>query len=32
LGKELDDGAADDGTIADFNALNRKSRWAEEKI
>ena len=25
LGKELDDGAADDGTIADFNALNRES-------
>ena len=31
LGKELDDGAADDGTIADFNALNRKSQWVEEK-
>lgn len=31
LGKELDDGAADDGTIADFNALNRESRWVEEK-
>ncbi len=25
LGKELDNGTADDGTIADFNALNRKS-------
>ena len=31
LGKELD-GAADDGTIADFNALNRESQWVEEKI
>ena len=31
LGKELDDGAADDGTIADFNALNRESQWVEEK-
>lgn len=31
LGKELD-GAADDGTIADFNALNRESQWIEEKI
>ena len=26
LGKELDDGAADDGTIADFSALNRESQ------
>lgn len=32
LGKGLDDGAADDGTIADFNALNRESQWVEEKI
>ena len=32
LGKELDDGAADDGTIADLNALNRESQWVEEKI
>lgn len=32
LCKELDDGAADDGTIADFNALNRESQWVEEKI
>ena len=31
LGKELDDGAADDGTIADFNALNQESQWVEEK-
>jgi len=31
LGKELDDGTADDGTIADFNALNRESQWVEEK-
>ena len=32
LGKELDDGAADDGIIADFNALNQESQWVEEKI
>lgn len=32
LGKELDDGAADDGTITDFNELNRESQWVEEKI
>lgn len=31
-GKELDDGAADDGTITDFNALNQESQWVEEKI
>ena len=31
LDKELDDGAADDGTIADFNALNRESQWVGEK-
>ncbi len=31
LGKELDDGVADDGTIADFNALNQESQWVEEK-
>ena len=24
--------AADDGTIADFNALNQESQWVEEKI
>ena len=27
LGKELDNGTADDGTIADFNALNRESEF-----
>ena len=32
LCKELDDGAADDGTIADFNALNRESQWVEKKF
>lgn len=32
LGKGLDDGAADDGTIADFNALNRESQWVEKKF
>ena len=33
LGKELDDGAADDGTIADFNALNRgKSMGCRKKF
>ena len=32
LGKELDDGAADDGTIADFNALIGKVNGLKKKI